>query len=370
MGVPFGRLGYVGEDFMTARFERFALSLAIGICLLAVAPFTRAQDEEPATVPAEPLPAAGEIPGDEIAPVVPPSAVGSDEVADYVIGPEDVLDIEVFGVPELNKTVRVANDGTISLALLGHVPAAGLSTRQLREDLETRYGHSYLESPQVSVFVKEYHAQPVSVIGAVERPGLYQLTAPRSLVEVLSMAGGLAKRTSAPAGRTLIVTRKGGFGDLQPVEGMRLVAADKLEIQVRKLLYSQESALNIEIKPLDTISVSNADLVYVMGDVKRPTGILMEDRENITVLQALAVAEGLNRTASKKGARIIRKMEDGTRMEIPVNLDKVLKGKEQDIELAANDVLFVPDSKGKYAVFRGIEATIATVSGVIIWSSR
>jgi polysaccharide export outer membrane protein len=317
---------------------------------------------------------------------VPPAAVGGSgenpplstlsvtseqsRSSDYVIGPEDVLDIDVFNVPELSKTVRVANDGTISLALLGHVPVAGLTTRQLREQLESKYGEKYLEGPQVGVFVKEYHAQPVSVIGAVERPGLYQLTAPRTLIEVLSMAGGLAKRSSAPAGRVLIVTRKEGFGDLQPVDGMRLLAPDKLEINLRKLLYSQESALNIEIKPLDTVSVSTADIVYVGGDVRRPTGILLEDRENITVLQALAMAEGLNRTASKKAAKIIRKREDGTRIEIPVNLDNVLKGKEPDVELTANDLLFVPDSKGKLALYRGVEATISTITGVIIWGSR
>lgn len=289
---------------------------------------------------------------------------------DYVIGPEDVLDIDVFGVSELSKTLRVANDGTISLALLGHVSAAGLTTTQLRDQLELKYGEKYLEGPQVTVFVREYHAQPVSVIGAVERPGLYQLTAPRTLIEVLSMAGGLAKRASGSAGKTLIVTRKGGLGDLPPVEGMQLLAPDKLEINLRKLLYSQESALNIEIKPLDTVSVGTADIVYVAGDVRKPTGILMEDREKITVLQALAVAEGPNRTASKKSAKIIRRSEDGKSTEIPVNLDKVLKGKEPDVELAANDVLFVPDSKGKFAVYRGIEAAIATVTGVIIWSSR
>jgi polysaccharide export outer membrane protein len=340
----------------------------LGLALLPSAPPLAQERQDQERI--EPTPQSVDLPQQDTSPAVPLAPEAPALSADYVIGPEDVLDIDIFDVPELSKTVRVANDGTISLALLGHVRAAGLTTTQLREELESKWSQTYLENPQVSVFVREFHAQPVSLIGAVEKPGLYQLTAPRTLIEVLSMAGGLAKRTTAPAGRTLIVTRKEGFGDLQPVEGMRLVAPDKLEIQVRKLLYSRESALNIEIKPLDTISVSKADIVYVMGDVKRPTGILMEDRETLTVLQALAVAEGLNRTASKKGARIIRKMEDGTRMEIPVNLDKVLKGKEQDIELAANDVLFVPDSKGKYAVFRGIEATIATVSGVIIWGAR
>jgi polysaccharide export outer membrane protein len=290
--------------------------------------------------------------------------------ADYVIGPEDVLQIDVFNVPELKRTVRVSNDGMVGLTLIGRVRAAGLTVDQLREQLEAQYGESYLQDPQIQVFVAEYRAQSVSVIGAVERPGMYQLTAPRTLIEILSMAGGLAKRTSASAGRTLVVTRKGGFGDLPMVEGMRLLSDDRLEIEIRPLLYSQESGLNIDVKPFDTISVARADLVYVVGDVKKPTGILMEDQDDLTVLQAIAVAEGLNRTASRKKARILRRNEDGSKTEIPVNLSDILSGKAPDLTLAANDVLFVPDSRGKVMMQRGLEATIATVSGVIIWSSR
>jgi polysaccharide export outer membrane protein len=286
---------------------------------------------------------------------------------DYVIGPEDVVEIEVFDVPELKKKVRVSNDGMIGLALIGRVKAAGLTVDQLREQLEARYRESYLQDPQISVFIADYKGQSVSVIGAVEKPGIYQLTARRTLIEILSMAGGLAKRSSAPAGRTLIVTRKGGFGDLPVVEGMRFLSDERLEIEIRGLLYSQESGLNIEVRPSDTISVARADLVYVVGDVKRPTGILMEDRDDLTVLQAIAVAEGLNRTASRKKARILRRNEDGSKTEIPVNLGDVLSGKAPDLTLAANDVLFVPDSRGKVMVQRGLETAAATISGVIIW---
>lgn len=285
----------------------------------------------------------------------------------YIIGPEDVLDIEVFNVPELHKTVRVSNDGTIPLALLGHVPAAGFTTDQLRAELEKKYGGTYLQNPQVSVYITEFHAQPVSVIGAVERPGLYQLTGPRSLIEVLSMAGGMAKRSSAPAGRTLFVTRKGGFGDLAPAEGMELVAPEKIEINITRLLYSHEDALNIEIQPRDTISITKADVVYVMGDVRRPGGFVLEDRENLTVLQALALAEGVLNTAAKGQARVIRKTADGAKTEIPVDLKKVLAGKSPDMILAANDILFVPNSAAKSALKRGAEAALGTVSGILIY---
>jgi polysaccharide export outer membrane protein len=286
---------------------------------------------------------------------------------DYRIGPEDVLEVEVFNVPELKRTARVSNDGMIGLALIGRVKAAGLTVDQLRDQLEARYGETYLQNPQISVFVTDYRAQSVSVIGAVEKPGLYQLWAPRSLIEILSMAGGLAKKATAPAGRTLVITRKGGFGDLQVVEGMRLLADTKLEIEIRKLLYSQDAGLNIAIKPLDTISVAKADIVYVVGSVKKAGGFVLEDQGKVTVLQALAMAEGFLGSPAKGSARIIHKAEDGTRTETPVDLSKVMKGQAADVELAANDILFVPESGGKMAAKRGMEAALSTITGLIIW---
>jgi polysaccharide export outer membrane protein len=276
----------------------------------------------------------------------------------------------VFNVPELKRTARVSNDGMIGLALIGRVKASGLTVDQLREQIEAKYGETYLQEPQVSVFVTDFRAQSVSVIGAVEKPGIYQLTAPRNLIEILSMAGGLAKRNTAPAGRTLIITRKGGFGDVTLADGMRLIADDRMEIEIKKLLYSQETGLNIGVRPLDTISVAKADLVYVVGDVRKPAGIVMEDRDDLTVLQALAMAEGVNRTASKNKAKIFRKTEDGSKIEIPVRLGDILAGKLPDPTLAANDILFIPDSRGKVMAQRAFDATIATISGVIIYGQR
>jgi polysaccharide export outer membrane protein len=289
--------------------------------------------------------------------------------ADYTIGPEDLLSIDVFNVPELNKTVRVANDGMISLPLIGRVQAAGLTTAELRKELEAKWAETYLENPQVTVFVQEFRARPVSVIGAVERPGLFYLAAPRTLIEVLSMAGGLAKRTENAAGRTVLVTRRDGFADLQFTDGMSLVSVDKLEINLRKLFYSHNEALNIEIKPFDSISVTRADIVYVVGEVRRPGGFVLQDQEKLTVMQALALAEGCTGTAARRNAMIIHRSEDGTRTEVRIDLGKVLKGKAHDPELAANDVLFVPTSWGKAAGFRGAEAALGTLSGVLIYSS-
>lgn len=329
--------------------------------------FAQAQQQpgmvEPA-LPAQNPSQAPEKPDSAEAPAIP--TIGSD----YIIGPEDVLRVDVFDVPDLsNLTLRVANDGTIAPPLLGHIQASGLTPSQLRRELESKWGAKYLQNPQVSVFVQEFHAMPVSVVGAVEKPGLYPLTGPRSLIEIISEAGGLAKRTSAPAGRMLYVTRQEGFGDLKPPEGMRLVSSDKVEIDIHKLFYSNESALNIQIQPRDIISVSKADIVYVAGrGVNRPGGFVLEDREeDVTVFQLLAMAGGVTANARKHDALIIRRKADGSRTEIPVDLDKVLKGKEPDLTIAANDILFVPDSAQKAALKRSTDVVVGTISGLFIY---
>jgi polysaccharide biosynthesis/export protein len=286
---------------------------------------------------------------------------------DYVIGPEDVLEISVFDVPDLSKlTLRVSNDGTISLPLLGDVRAAGLTPDQLRDNLHDAWGRSYLQDPHVMVFVKEFHAQPVSVVGAVEKPGLYQLTGPRTLIEVISLAGGFSRVGVAP-GRYLYVNRRGGFGNLAPVEGLRLVAPDKLQINIDRLLYSHNGSLDIAIEPQDVITVTKAEVVYVVGAVKKSGGFPLGDKQQLTVLQALALAEGLGPSAAKNRARIIRTDDDGKRTEQPVDLRKVLSGRGADPVLNANDILFIPDSAAKSAFKRSIDTAVSMATGVVIW---
>lgn len=316
------------------------------------------QEPQPASQPLEQQPAP-----------VPPAAQSAQKAGiDYVIGPEDVLRIDVFQVPELSGlTLRVANDGTITVPLIGRVEASGLTASQLAQLLESKWGENYLQNPVVSVYVQQFQAKPISVVGAVEKPGLYYLTGPRTLVEVLSMAGGLAKQPSGLAGPTVYVTRQQGFADLPVVSGMRRVAPDKVAINIRKLFFSNESALNIPIEPLDTISVNKADIIYVAGrGVTHPGGYILHDRENVTVFQALAMAQGLAANAAKHDARIIRQ-KGGSREEIPVDLDKILKGQAPDPVLTSNDILFVPNSAQKAGIKHAINATVATLSGLLIY---
>ena len=292
---------------------------------------------------------------------------GALEDPNYILGPEDVIDIEVFNLPELSKSVRVANDGMISLLLIGRVQAAGLTAEQLRKELADKWGENYLQDPQVMVFVNQFKAKPVSVIGAVEKPGLYPLTGRRTLIEMLSMAGGFGKRGTSAAGRTVLVTRKSGFGDLQPVDGMHIRGPDQIEIDLNRLLYTRDQSLNIEIKPLDIISVSKAEVVYVTGAVNKPGGFVLEDRPTMTVLQAVAMAQGLTFTAAKKSARIIRTNQDGSKREVPVDLSQILKGRAQDTTLLADDILFVPDSTKKLLGQRSTDAAFAAFTGWLIW---
>ena len=371
-----GRAGYIGAE-MKGFPEHLSLSLII--CLscffLLTSAQSRAQDAQNRPAPQAPqapqaIPnstpytdtPAGNAPGN--------SAQPSGPLADpnYVLGPEDVINIDVFNVPELSKNVRVANDGMISLPLIGRVQAAGLTAEELRKELADKWGENYLQDPQVTVFINEFKAKPVSVIGAVEKPGLYSLTGQRSLIEVLSMAGGFGKKTTSPAGRTVVITRKSGFKDLQPVDGMHVHGPDQIEIDLNRLLYTRDEALNIEIKPLDTISVSKADVIYVSGAVRRPGGFVLEDRPTITVLQAITMAEGFTGTAAKGAARILRTTQDGSRTEIPVNITKIQKGKAEDTTLAANDILFVPESKGKFVSQQATQAGMSALTGWLIWT--
>ncbi len=304
-----------------------------------------------------------------LAPSIPQSELPPSR--DYKIGPEDVLRIDVFQVPELSKLeVRVSNDGTITVPLLGRVQAAGMTVGQLGRKLEIDWGKTYLQNPEVNVFVEQFQAEPVTVLGEVAKPGPYYLTGPRTLLEVLGMAGGLSNQTSGDPGPgpTLTITRQGGFGGVPTVPGMELVAPNQLKIELSKLLNSSQTGLNIPIRPLDVITVSKAGLVYVAGrGVRQPGAYVLSGRQSVTVIEAIAIAQGLDSNAARRFARIIRQGPDGKKIQIPVNLDKVEKGQAPDPTLTATDILFVPDSKQMAALKRALETTMTTVSGMLVF---
>lgn len=325
-----------------------------------------------------------------------PNAPAANPVGgDYRIGPDDVLQISVLDAPDVSRTVRVSADGEISLPLLGTVQAAGLTSQGLQAVLENLLRRTYMKNPQVSVFVQQMHSHPVSVFGAVEKPGVFQVPGPRTLIEVLSMAQGLA----VDAGDSVIVMRHAGDPPgsadataLQPGEQRttesqlkttsgRVEASSPLDggasssssikISLKQLLDSGNPRYNVLVYPGDIVKVTRAGVVYVVGDVHRPGGFLLKTNENISVLQALALAEGLTPTAQGKRARLILpSQQNGSRTEVVINLDRILDGKAPDQPLRPNDILFVPNSRGK-SVLHGFANSMggiaSTVSGAAVY---
>lgn len=290
---------------------------------------------------------------------------------EYTIAADDVLEVYVMDVPELSRSYRVSPDGTITLPLLSSpITAEGLTLNQLSAVISERLRRAELVShPHVVVTVKASQAHAVAVTGAVQKPQIYPLFAPTTLLDVLSQAGGLAN----DAGGTAIITR--GNTSMRASWAAKnsgsLVPAERtIKVNMKKLLDTGDPSLNLTIYPGDKVTVQRAGVVYVVGAVQRSGGFpLTSDRDNMTVLQAVALGEGLKPTALEKKAMIIRRGEQfpNGREEIAVNLKKVLAGHAPDPGLEPNDILFVPDSTSKQAMRRGAEAAIQIATGLVIW---
>jgi polysaccharide export outer membrane protein len=296
----------------------------------------------------------------------PSSPKDEDPRATYVLGPDDQITIRAVDPEETaDRPVRIDMAGYIRLPMVGRVKAAGLTVEQLEHALDERL-KPYLVEPDVSVFVVEFRSQPVSVLGAVKSPGIVQLQGHKTLVEVLSLAGGL----NDDAGHSIKITRRLEQGRIplpnatDDPTGTFSVA----EVSVKEIMEAQNPAENIVICPQDVISVPRGQMVYVIGDVTRAGGYVLRERESLSVLQALALAGGLGRGASPKNARILRSAPGETkRTEIPVDLKKIIGGRSGDLALQSDDILFIPASPSKQALARGAEAAVAVTTGVAIY---
>ncbi len=255
--------------------------------------------------------------------------------------------------------------GNVNLLLVGRLRVAGKTVEQVEGELAERL-KVYLKSPSVTVAIVEYKSQPISVVGQVQTPGVHQLQGRKTLLEVISVAGGLKPE----AGHQIKITRKIAYGAV-PLPGARVDSTGQYsvaEVGVKDILTATKPEENIEIRPFDVISVPKAELVYVVGNVKRSGGFVLGDRERVTALQALSMAEGLDREASSNSAKILRRTSDsGERQEIVVALGEILKGKAPDVPMQADDILFVPSSAGKKVLLRSAEAAIAIGTGLAIF---
>jgi len=249
-------------------------------------------------------------------------------VNDYKIGPNDLLEIRVFELPDLNLTVRVSEDGSITFSLLGRIEVAGYTAYGLEQKLATVLTEKYVPGgAHVSVFIREY--QKISVIGAVGQPGMYELVGPTTLLQAIAQAGGL----TALATDEVYVYRK-------EADGKQSIISIDLED-----LNSGNRDLNIDLKPKDVISIPIDQTlnVFVYGEVRNPGAIPYLRSKKITLLQAIAQAGGTTEWA--KESKVVVKRKDratGKEMKINVNLKKMIEGKVADIVLEEGDVVIVP----------------------------
>lgn len=296
----------------------------------------------------------------------PAASVDTRDRTTYVLGPGDQLSVSAIDVQELGKDpYRVAMDGTLTLPLAGSIPATGLTLDQITAAIAGRLA-KYVKNPDVTVGLLEMRSQPVSVLGEVRNPGVVQLMGQKSLFEVLSLAGGL----NPDAGTTIRITREKQWGTI-PLEGAMPDQSGQFwvaDVGVKEILDGTSPEKNIAIKPNDVITVPKGEIVYVLGAVKKSGGFVLGSRERVTVLQALAMAEGLDHFASTANAKIVRKTSSATKpVEIHVDVGKLLRGKAADIVLTDNDILFVPVSGTKQAVARTVEAGFNIGTGIAIW---
>jgi polysaccharide export outer membrane protein len=362
------------------RIDRFfksllVVELGLAVTLLAAATPAFAQNFAPgASAPATRLQTAAEInqslqhARDALAASATVTTAAVAQAADSRIGPDDLVNITVFEAPEMNTTARVSATGEISLQLLGPVHAAGLTPRELESVLQGQLRHTYMKDPHVSVFLQELQSHPVSVVGAVKMPGVFQIRGTKTLIEVLSMAQGLAD----DAGDAVLVLRGAGYAESGGMDDSRLDGRQKSgaieEISIKRLLESADSGSNVPVHPGDIVKVPRAGIVYVVGEVNKPGGFVLQNNESISVLQALALAQGTTHTSAISQARIIRTdSATGKQLEIPANLGKIFSGKKPDVRLYPSDIVFVPNSAAKSVFYRGSAAALQTAAGVAIY---
>ena len=251
---------------------------------------------------------------------------------DYIIGAEDLIEVSVYELPDMNKTVRVSGEGLISLPFVGEIKAEGLTQQELEKTIKGLLSERYITNPQVTVFIKEYRSKRASVIGAVEKPGSYPLIGKRTILEIISEAGGITER----AGKKLYLIRGSSSGS----------STESVLIDLEELIEKGNPELNLPVQAGDVISIPPEKFIYiyVFGAVNSPGQLEVKKSESITVLQAITKAGGLTDRAAKTRVKIIRQDESGKKRIIKVNLKDIIKGKKKDIILQKDDIVIVPET--------------------------
>lgn len=269
------------------------------------------------------------------------------------IGTGDLLDVSLYGVSDFHQEGRVNEAGGITLPLVGNVHIGGATVEEAQNVIsQSLVRGGFFRDPHVIVAIKDFTSQGVSVLGEVVRPGIYPMVGTRRLFDLVSLAGGFTEK----AGKLVTITHRD-----QPEQPENVFLNDDP---------AKSAGSNVQVYPGDTIAVSKAGIVYVVGDVHRPGGFVMERNERMTVLEAIALAQGPNRTAALGSARILHRPANGPTTETKIPLKQIMAAKSDDIELNSEDILFIPGSAAKSAFSRGAESVLQVATGLAIYGVR
>jgi polysaccharide export outer membrane protein len=252
-------------------------------------------------------------------------------VAEYRIGPRDLLEIKVAGGDKFNMTARVSEEGKITIPYVGEIVVDGLTSSELEKKLSQILEEKYLHNPQVSVFIKEFQSKRVSVLGAVSKPGPYELLGRQTLLQIISAAGGLTK----DAAKEIILIRRLPDGE-----------STRLSIPIEDLFFKGEAKYDIPLEPGDIVNVQVDRVVqiYIMGQVKSPGALQVLRSRLPTLIQAIAQAGGFTERAAESRVIVKRKDASGNEKEIKIDAKAILKNKRKDFQLEENDVVYVPET--------------------------
>jgi len=246
----------------------------------------------------------------------------------YRVGPGDVLDVIVYGEDDLTRLITVQHEGEISFPLIGEIQVEGLTLKEVRQQIEELLGRDFLVDPQVTVKVKEYRSQWVTLVGEIARPGKYYLTGPETLLDLLTEAGGF---TSQASGELVITRLNGVFDDGSSVR--RVWLSRNMAAQ------DQKAALALGVDDGDLVTVPAQESIYVTGEVNNPGSFAL--KSGLTVLQAVSLAGGLSKFGANGKVEILRKRDGAEPERIKVDLEEIEEGKKPDVPLAPGDVVRV-----------------------------
>ena len=264
------------------------------------------------------------------------------------VGANDLIAVSVYDAPEFTRSVRIGSDGYFALPMLKErIKASGLLPAELEAAISAALSEAeILVSPVVTVTIAEFHSHPISVSGSVKMPVVFQAEGPTTLLDAISRAQGLTPE----AGREILVSQS------QPGPGGEAMTLTR-RIPVRGLIDEADPALNVTLTGGEVVRVPEAGKIYVMGNVKKPGVFPVQDGSDTTVMQMLALAEGLSQYSAKQGY-IYRREGAGSKNEIPVPIDKIMKRQAPDVTLTANDILYIPDNSGRRVTLAILEKVL------------